>query len=288
MVRARNRFEHRKAEANSLAAGGVAVSDLQNPQVSIPRHADALNRLINRAMLDLGALNFSTDSAQHIALACLYSTILQSVKECCSLLGQPTITAPAVIRMIVESHADFCALIADSHYVERMLATFYNEKKRHLTGILNTPSNPYHADVAKKIDPTAELEKVNKELAELAARGYGPMRIEDRFGFGGLSDIYRSFYWQRCLDGHNSAIVLDQRHIVLNGGKIEMVLVKPNSASDIWGYLDVLAALLLDSSIKLHQFLNTTVADAYLKSREELESLRASAFPEVPPTNGQV
>jgi hypothetical protein len=256
------------------------VSDPQDPKISVPKHIDLLQRMINRAMLDLPLLNFKTENAQHIALACLYCTILQSVKECCSLLAQPTITAPAVIRTIVESHADLCALIRDEHYVERMLATFYREKKRHLTSMLSSPNNPYHADVATKIDPSVELKKVNAELADLKGRYYSPMRTEDRFEFAGLGDIYGSYYWQLCLDSHNSAIALETRHVVRNGEKFELVAVKPNSASDVWGYLDVMTALLLDSSIKLHQFLKSAVADAYLKGHQELTALRVLAYPE--------
>lgn len=251
-----------------------------DPKVSVPKHFEFLTRLIDRATLDLGALQFKTKNKQHIALACLYFTILQSVTECVTLLNKPTITAPAVIRTILESYADLCALVKNKRHVERMLATFYREKKRHLTSILNSPDNPYHRDVATKIDATAELSKVTAELAKLKSRSHCPMLAEERFEFAGLTNIYRTFYWQLCLESHNTIGVLELRHIVQHGDKLELVLVKPNSAEDVWGYIDVLAAFLLDSSVRLYRFLRSAVAVEYRKAWKELRALRVLAYPE--------
>jgi hypothetical protein len=265
------------------ATGGRAGTPAErppNPKVSVGKHFEFLARLIDRATLDLTALSFRTDKTQHLALACLYSTILQSVTECVTLLSKPTITVPAVIRTIVESYADLCALVKDKRHANRMLATFCKEKKRHLTSMLNSPDNVYHKDVATKINATVELRKVMSQLAKLKTRKHLPMLTEHRFQFAGLDDIYRTYYWQLCLEGHNSLRVLEERHIVQTGDRLNLVLVKPNSAEDLWGWIDCLAAFLLDASVKLHKFLRSGAAKEYRKAWKELRSLRVLAYPE--------
>src|SRR5258707_14569808 len=75
----------------------------------------------------------------------VYLTILQSANEAALLLQQPTITTGGILRSIVESYADLCALVTTPEYAARMLATFYEQNSKLYRDMLRGPPNTNHA-----------------------------------------------------------------------------------------------------------------------------------------------
>jgi hypothetical protein len=247
----------------------------------VERYRALLERMVAQSTEDLDHMAFERASAQHVVLACLYATILQSTKECMLLLTQPTITAPAVIRTIVEAYADFCALIKDPDHVQRMLSTYYGEQKRHLKSMIDNPNNPYHGDVARHIDPVARLADVKALLTEAKGRGHEPMTNADRFRWADQKDIHQVYYWLVCLPSHNSITSLESRHVENHAdGRYDLVAVKENTPEQLCGYYDALAGIVADAGQRLHEFLSTTVAPGYAERKEELRRLRVEQFPE--------
>ena len=86
-----------------------------------------------------------------------------------------------------------CAAIIDGKYIDRMMATFYFEKQRMLKSFGRGEDILFDAEMP---DPTVELEKVSAELATMEARGQNPLKIDERFDYGGRWGIYEWIYWQ--------------------------------------------------------------------------------------------
>lgn len=131
------------------------------------RFHQLLTRAVKRSSLDLGLIAFQKQNGQHLVLACLYTTIVQSTRECLTLMSEPTITLPVVVRSIVEAYADLRATVKDADHGQRMVATFEGEKRRHLQSMIRSSGNPYHQDVAQHLDPNVELLKVDAEINRL-------------------------------------------------------------------------------------------------------------------------
>jgi hypothetical protein len=218
---------------------------------------ELLSRTVDRLSRDLGLVVFRKQNGQHLILACLYSTIMQSSRECLLLMMQPTITLPSVLRSVVEAYADLRAMIIDVDHGQRIIATFEKEKRRHLRSMINSTDNPYHLDVAQHIDPRIELAKVDAELARLTALGHRPMDNKSRFEWAGLVAEYESYYWLLCLEGHNSVTALEARHVIRKeNGDYELIATKDaNSPEEICRWCDALSRILIDATMRLYGFL---------------------------------
>ena len=230
--------------------------------------------LLRESENDLEAIAFG-DDAQPLAVALLYCTILQSISECFFLLSQQTITVPGIMRGIFESFADLRAVVRHPKYAGRMLATFYAEKVRHLENMIEFPTNAYHADVMKQLDPTMELPRVRAMLKELEDRDQKPLSNKGRFVAAELVEEYQSMYWQLCLDSHNNLSALEDRHYEKRpDGSLGLVLSKENSTHDLARYYDGLVGVLLDSAIHVHKLMNTSKASKYEGLLASLQKFR--------------
>src|ERR1039458_483097 len=131
---------------------------------------------------------------QKLAVACMCAAIIQSARDCMILLEKRSgSTAACLLRSIVESYVDLCAAILDGKYIDRMMATFHSEKQRMLKSFGRGEDILFDAEI---VDPTVELEKVSAELATMEARGQNPLKIDERFDYGGRWGIYEWIYWQ--------------------------------------------------------------------------------------------
>lgn len=225
---------------------------------------------------DLPQLVFSR-SSQHLTIALLYCTIIQSCGECLNLMARPTITLPAMLRSVFESFADLRAVISDAKYPDRMIATFYAEKIRHLENMVECPTNVYHADLAKQINPAAELVQVKEALKTIEDGGSKRLNNKQRFVAAELIEEYQTLYWQLCLDSHNSMSSLQDRHIESDAaGDYELVLFKENTPADLARYYDGIIAVLADSAVKVHRALNSACSAKYEALEMELRNFRNS------------
>jgi hypothetical protein len=231
---------------------------------------------IDESLRDMRVMLFDKEHPQHLNVVCIYATIVQSACECMVLLEKSSsITAVAgMLRSIVESYADLCASIAHPRYVERMIATFYDQKLRLLASMRRSPDNPFHSDMAKQLDPQAEHTKVTAELAVFKARGQEPLKAHERFGLGDLKHIYESIYWNLCLQGHNDVSTLQRRHLKGEGANLEVVVFRENEPGEIALYFDALSSVLIDCASRIHAFFDTKMRGHYETRSKELQTFR--------------
>jgi hypothetical protein len=223
-------------------------------------------------------LKFDKELPPHVTAACIYATIVQSSRECFSLLSTPTVTVGGALRGIIESWSDLSAVIKDGKYVNRMLATFLAEKLRYMNSMIKSPHNPFFVEMSKHLDPEVEKAKVTVELAALEGSCYKRLSSAERLKAGDITDIYEGFYWQLCLHSHNNAGALEIRHILKTETGFEVMLCNPNSTIELVNYFDPLLVILIDSTIKIHSYLNTGIAPQFEQRRTEFDAFRKAVL----------
>jgi hypothetical protein len=235
-----------------------------------------LTEVLNASKHDLLELKFDAQNAQQLAVAVIYATIVELADDCCVLLHQSRSTAvPGVLRSVLESYADLCAVMKDEGYIERMAATLVEQKLKLLGNMRRSPESPFHEDLAGHIDVEADIQRITAELAAYKERGYGPLGQYQRFEAAGERDIYESFYWQLCLHSHNNVAILERRHIRrLDEQRFEVIAFEPNDPDDLGYLMDSLIPILVDAGGRVHSFLGSTSAGWHKDQLERLQSFR--------------
>lgn len=236
-----------------------------------------LQAVIQCALEVLSIVKFDKNHPQHLAAICLYSTIFQSATECHRLLAGPTVTVPGIMRSILESYADLCAVIRDVGHAKNMLATLHEEQRKHLEDMIRSPANPFHADVARHIDPGTKLVEIQADLDGLRSAGHYPLTVFDRFAAADLGDLYRTIYWQLGLEAHNNIVALERRHIRREGDQFEIDIFSENTSSQLVMYYDSLTAIFIDSSRKLYDLVNFSMPIELGKQIDAFDRFRAEA-----------
>ena len=240
----------------------------------VVEHRRRLLTALDECRGDMTRMSFTQGDPQHLVIAGLYATIIQSVSECTTLMQQPTIMLPGMLRSLLEATADYYAVIESDDYRQRMLATFEYQKQLYYEGMIKNKANPMHQDMAMQLDPAVELAATNATLKEYEDAGFYPLRIWERFKAAGLSDIYQSFYWNLCLEGHNNVAIIQQRHIEVHGKDIAVIPLKENSLEEMIIYMQLLTAILLEGTGKIHRFLGTTLSSYYERRFAEYNEFR--------------
>lgn len=244
----------------------------------VEQYRNLLGQLLDCTHRILPTVKFDKENPQHLAAICLYATIFQSIGECYKLLAEPTVTVPSIMRAVLESYADLCAVTQDRTYPKRMLATLHEEQRKHLEDVIRRPENPFHAQTALKMDVKQKLLEITTQLDELRQQGHPPLRITDRFQAAGLTDLYRTIYWQLCLDTHNNIAALESRHIRRTGpDQFEIDVFADSPAHQLGTFYDSLTGLLADSSRKLYRLLEFFHTVEFNQRVEEFERFRPQA-----------
>lgn len=183
------------------------------------------------------------------------------------------------MRSILESFSDLLALAQNPLYARRMLATLYEQRCRYFEDMLRHPTNQYHANLARQIDPTAELAEASRLLDVEEGAGFRPLTNYDRLNAAGLSNEYRSLYWQLCMEGHNNIATIEGRHIDTSTGGITLVLERDNPPGTMLKYYDSLVSMLIEASLLLHSKANPQRAPRWLEWQTELRTYRSAHIP---------
>jgi hypothetical protein len=235
-----------------------------------------LHDTLEQSISDAQQIHFDAANAQHLLAISLYATIIQSAHDCSILLGEETVTiVGGALRSIVESWADLTNIIADENYGQRMTRTFAQEKRRYLQNMLQFPQNPFFADMSKHLDPETALKNTTAEIARYEKDGHKPLSNQERLKVAALDDIYQAFYWQLCLDSHNSAAMLQIRHLEEDStGNLKINLFALTTNIQRINFLDPLVAILLDVGKKTHEFFRTGLARRYDERRAKFDEFR--------------
>jgi hypothetical protein len=256
--------------------------DDQDPKARcVAQYRERLGRLLDAALTALPTVKFDKHHPQHLAAICLYGTIFQSVSDSYRLMEEPaTVAVPGIIRGLLESYADLCAVILDRDYPKKMLATFNEEQRKHLEDMLKSPRNPFHADVAAQINPAAKLKDILSELDNFRSQKIFPLSVYERFQIAGLGDLYRTVYWQLCLHAHNNIVALEQRHVRrTSGDDFEIDVFAENPSQELGMYYDTIMATLIDSTRRLYSLVGFPMPDSVQRLLEEFERFRAESTP---------
>lgn len=246
------------------------------PEAVVADYKPMLGSVIADAKADLPHLKIDRQS---FVLAGVYLTILQSSIEAAKLMREPTITIAAVVRSVVESFADLCALAKNPKYVRRMLATLYQQRCRLFQDMLSNPSNQYHASLAQELNPTAELAEATRMFDEEKRDGFHPLSNYDRMDCAGLTNEYRSLYWQLCLESHNNIASVEARHIVEANGSRGLVLAKENSPATMLKYYDSLISVLIEANLLVHSTANSSAVARWRAWQVDLRRYRVANIP---------
>jgi hypothetical protein len=238
------------------------------------QYREHLRSLVRYAVNALPQVRFNKHDPQHFIAICLYGTILQSASDCYRLLQEPTVLVAGALRSILESYVDLVAIIRDHNHAKRMLATFHDEQRKHLENMIRAPENPFHVDVAKHLDPAENLRVVGAELHSLREQGHHPVSVYDRFAQAGLLELFRTAYWQLCLQAHNNIIALERRHIRRVGEDFEIDVFSKNSDDETCMYCDTLGGILVQSTRKLYALVGFSMPAEFEKVIATFEAAR--------------
>jgi hypothetical protein len=246
------------------------------PVEIIARYREMLSEVLRDAFEDVECLTFTPERG---VLAGVYFTIVHSGAECAGLLAQPTITAGGVLRGILESFADLCALVQSPDYVRRMLATFYDQRRALFADMLRDPTNPFHADLARRCDPVAQLADVTRLLDIQKTAGFPPYTNFERLTCGDLRHEYRSLYWQLCLESHNSISAIEARHVEQTDEGVSLSLFNGNRPGELLKYYDSLTSIIIEASLKVHSLVSSQQVARWEAWQIELRRWRGEFLP---------
>lgn len=155
-----------------------------------------------------------------------------------------------------------------------MYTSLLNEKLRLLKKILSNPENPYLKGIAESVDIVDTKSALEAEIAALKCEGHEKLDVSERFAKAGLEGEYQSMYWLLCLHAHNNISALEDRHLEKQDDDYNVVMFKEDEPADRIRYFDALGAVLIDSSSKVHQLLESEGASRYEQHFEQFNEIR--------------
>lgn len=203
-------------------------------------------------------LRFNRKHPQQLYCICLYGTVLETTSACLTLLkANECSSLPALLRNLLEAYIDLVNLCRCPDYIFRMQAAFLSEQSRVLkVAIESGDENPYLKALAAEEGLQDHAQKVEKELHELKTRGFGPLRIKERFEKAALTEMYESVYALLCQHSHNNLNILERRHLEISNDDHRVAYFQPWSREALLPYVDTVAGVVVGSLKSLGTLLN--------------------------------
>ncbi len=152
-----------------------------------------------------GHLRHDDSLAQMHAIA-LHGTIIELFSACVLLAqwGEPT-GIPILLRSEYEALVDLDNLVRDAGYVERMEAANIVQTLKIMKG------GPLRQEF--QVGRKADFDELSARLAELEQKKKTPLSMRDRCDAVGRLGEYEGIYGLFCMDTHNNASALAERHL---------------------------------------------------------------------------
>ncbi len=234
-----------------------------------------LQKLCDDCINDIPLLKFDKRNHQQLYVICTYATIVEIAFGCFALVESSQLTTlPTLLRSLLEAYADFVGCLRDPNYYKYMYTSLLNEKLRLLKKTLSNPHNPYLKGIAQSVDIVDTKSALEAEIAALKCEGHEKLDVSERFAKAGLEGEYQTMYWLLCLHAHNNISALEDRHIEKQGDDYNVVMFKEVEPADRIRYFDALGAVLIDSSSKVHQLLESEGASRYEQHVERFNEIR--------------
>ena len=161
-------------------------------------------------------------------------------------------TLPILLRSTLEAYVDFVNVLHQKDYFKRMYVSYLSSKVSMLQAAHDEPDNQYLKLISHMEGLRQELKNTRRELASLRQEGHRPLEIPERFSLAKMEDLYSSVYALLCKHSHNDVSSLEDRHLEKSNGQYQVVFFAELDPSRVFMYLDTLAGLLNDSSLKIH------------------------------------
>jgi hypothetical protein len=159
---------------------------------------EALSDVVPVVLEAASRLRHQENLAQYLAIALHCTNIeLFSASVLLALYGEPT-SIPIILRSMYEALVDLDNLLQDATYVDRI-------ESANLTQMLKFEDSGAM--------PKKDADAFRARLAEFTAKKKGPMDLRARCEKVGRGDEYKGIYALFCLDTHNNAAALTERHI---------------------------------------------------------------------------
>lgn len=219
-------------------------------------------------------LIFDKSHPWHRNLVALYGSLIELSGSLLILLNEGgKIGVPSIFRTFLETYVEFHNLLKDKTYGFHMEAQ-YNDQWLKLLKEAAKGSNPYLKLIAELPDLLQKIAKMERELADLKAKGYSPLLVRDRFDRAGMLNEYYSMYNMLSTDTHGNIRALISRHIEIKGADFEIVFYKGEPVEEFLSYIDSTCGVLVHAAIGIHELLNSELLSEVKALEKDIEAWR--------------
>ncbi len=213
---------------------------------------------IDAALRALDELGDRPDRQPHIFALGLYATILELGAGALTLAqAQRYAGLPVLLRSMYEAHLDLENLLRDADYVLNIEA---NDVEQQLKLIREAHTNPHFSGAS--FDPAVEEDRFTVRLDELRRSGRPPLQIKERASRLGRAEQHAVLYALLCLDGHNNASALADRHFSEEGDLRVVTLFGEPYLPSLYSRIYWLILFVVNSTTALHQAFQSGSATA--------------------------
>lgn len=167
--------------------------------------AEAASSVVPVVLNAAARLRYGDSMAQIYALG-LHGSIIEQLSACVLLaqFGEPS-TIPIILRSMYEALVDLDNLVHDAEYVCRI-------EHANIKQTLNIMRSGPLRDAFQK-GRKEDYDEMSARLAEIEKEGKPSLKIWQRCQAVGRREEYDSLYALFCLDTHNNASALAERHL---------------------------------------------------------------------------
>jgi hypothetical protein len=218
---------------------------------------------------------FDKKHPRHLNLVALYGTMIELTGSLVTVIQRKHRTGvPPIFRSILEAYVELKNLHEKAEYGYHMDASYHEQWIKILKEARNKP-NPYLKAISEIGDLGNQIQEHEKVLADLKKRGYTPLKVFQRFERAGMEEEYRSLYNFLSNDAHSNIRALVDRHLEIHQNNFTVVFYKDEPVEDFLTYLDSVAGLLTDASVRIHGFFETGSIGEIEGLSEELNEIRS-------------
>ena len=237
-----------------------------------------LKEAYNNSYEYIKCLKFDKKHGLHLNIISLYGSIIELTSNCIILYDNGHFTSiPIIVRSILEAYVDLINLIKYPTYGYSMDLEYYYQWISLIEEALKK-ENPYLNLMAKSYLTNKALEKFKAEKKKLECKGYRKLHVSERFEKAEMTKEYKSVYNLLCCPTHNNIRSLIDRHCEVEKDDFIVVLHKNRTMQDEVANIDILSGILIDSTYRIHKFLNSNICAKTEDLKNKLTELRKELF----------
>jgi hypothetical protein len=219
-------------------------------------------------------LIFDKNHARDSNLVSLYGSLIELAAGIVILIDKKAKTGvPPLFRTFLETYVEFRNLVEDPRYEYFMEASYYDQWLKVLREA-GKGNNPYLYGIAKLPNLINEIRDTKRQLETLKKKNYSPLTVFKKFERAGMISEYRALYNFLSTDSHSNIRALLNRHIDLGNDNFEIIFYRDTPPEDFLNFINSTCEMLVDASIKIHEYLKSPVADSIRGFGEKLRKIQ--------------